>query len=183
MKYVETAGALTTAECAELVEACDTAEFVPAWMYINGRKVVDPARRKSRLAYLPVGDSKIQKLHTLMQRLNKSVFQFDISNWLQGELLLYAAELGENFNWHADDPLWYSRPVYRKLTGVCQLVPPTEYVGGELQIRDIDGTVITPSRDVGTLVVFPSFYLHRVTPVTEGTRKTVVTFGTGPMWK
>ena len=54
----------------------------------------------------------------------------------------------------------------RKLTVVVQLSDPADYDGGELEVWP-DSTVRTAPRDRGTAVIFPSFALHRVTPVTH----------------
>lgn len=49
------------------------------------------------------------------------------------------------------------------------LSPPEEYDGGELLIEDTYGTQ-TVKLPAGDLVLYPSTSLHRVTPVTRGTR-------------
>lgn len=183
MKFVEQTGVLSPAECSKLLAYCDSAEFAPASMTVNGRSVVDPTLRKSRISFLPPDFPEVMKLHAAMRAANSSIFHIDITEYYRGELLLYAAELDENFNWHADDPLWLNRTPYRKLTGVCQLTDPSLYVGGALQLKDLDGRIVTPTRAAGSLVMFPSFYQHQVTKVTSGVRKTLVTFGLGPMWR
>jgi len=55
---------------------------------------------------------------------------------------------------------------------VCQLSDPYEYEGGELQINT--GQILVPEKDKGTVIIFPSYLLHRVTPVTKGTRRSLV---------
>jgi PKHD-type hydroxylase len=35
----------------------------------------------------------------------------------------------------------------------------------------------------GTLVAFPSYLLHRVTPITSGTRKSLVAWVSGPVFR
>jgi len=60
----------------------------------------------------------------------------------------------------------------RKISVTVQLSAPDEYEGGDLQFNI--GRQITAPRVQGAAVIFPSFYLHRVTPVTKGVRKSFV---------
>jgi PKHD-type hydroxylase len=59
------------------------------------------------------------------------------------------------------------------------MTDPAEYEGGDLQIIINDDPVCVPKKK-NRLIVFPSFRLHRVTPVTAGMRKTIVGWITGP---
>ena len=62
-----------------------------------------------------------------------------------------------------------------------------DYEGGELEFvilnekAQVEITKITP--EVGSVVVFPSFIMHRVLPVTKGTRYSVVAWYGGPPFK
>ena len=67
----------------------------------------------------------------------------------------------------------------RKISIVVQLSDPLEYEGGELQISD-GGTNRVCEKTKGTIIIFPSYLLHRVTPVTKGTRRSLVLWVTGP---
>jgi PKHD-type hydroxylase len=63
---------------------------------------------------------------------------------------------------------------------VLQLSDPSEYEGGNLEILSSQGEVLTVDKKKGFLAMFPSFKTHRVTPVTSGTRKSLVVWATGP---
>jgi PKHD-type hydroxylase len=76
----------------------------------------------------------------------------------------------------------------------CQLTDGSEYKGGELQfdfrnynpnLRDESEHLITVKEILpkGTVVVFPSFLWHRVKPVTEGTRYSLVMWNLGEAFK
>ena len=60
-----------------------------------------------------------------------------------------------------------------------QLSDPADYVGGALQITSGDRPSDMP-RDQGALVAFPSYMIHRVTPVTRGRRRSLVGWIGGP---
>ena len=57
--------------------------------------------------------------------------------------------------------------------------PETDYTGGNFEINTGGNSEIVPFPK-GRIIAFPSFILHRVTPVTSGTRKSIVIWVTGP---
>lgn len=81
------------------------------------------------------------------------------------------------FDWHDD----YSHGLPeapRKLTIIIQLSSPRDYEGGALEVMGAETDQMP--RDRGTVVVFPSFRVHRVTPVVHGMRKSLVSWIAGP---
>ena len=78
----------------------------------------------------------------------------------------------------------------RKLTVVVQLDDGGDYVGGDLEVlrfgSDAPSAIEVPAeamRQRGTAIVFPSYVLHRVTPVTAGQRRTLVGWLVGPRFR
>jgi len=67
----------------------------------------------------------------------------------------------------------------RKISASLLLNDESEYEGGDLII--LDETVNTKKQ--GTIIVFPSFMAHQVTPVTSGVRYSAVCWMVGPKWK
>ena len=57
-----------------------------------------------------------------------------------------------------------------------------EYEGGDLQFFTGPEPMDAP-RKRGTLVIFPSFLIHRVTPVFSGVRQSMVSWISGPNFK
>ena len=77
---------------------------------------------------------------------------------------------------------------YRKLSLTLQLTPSSEYKGGDFQFKWFDyGKVkinqLKNGKELGTLIIFPSFLWHQVTPVTEGTRQSLVNWSIGKPFK
>ena len=64
---------------------------------------------------------------------------------------------------------------------MVQLTDPNEYEGGDLQfgLQNEDGEWYTAKREKGSITIFPSFFTHRVTPVTKGKRYTLQEFYVG----
>ena len=75
-------------------------------------------------------------------------------------------------------------PVFRKISVTAQLTDPEEYEGGDFEIKNLWGTMELPIdpevKNKGTILVFPSMLLHRVTPVTKGKRQSLVQWYNGP---
>jgi PKHD-type hydroxylase len=62
------------------------------------------------------------------------------------------------------------------------LSDPEEYQGGQLEVY----TGVAPQeikKEKGLISLFPSYVLHRVTPITSGIRKTLVVWICGPSFR
>jgi PKHD-type hydroxylase len=58
---------------------------------------------------------------------------------------------------------------------------PSEFEGGLLQLRMYQE--FTPELKMGSIIAFPSFLEHGVTPVTKGVRYTATMWLSGPRFK
>lgn len=67
----------------------------------------------------------------------------------------------------------------RKISASLLLSKEDDYDGGDLII--LSDTIYTKKQ--GTIIVFPSFMAHQVTPVTKGVRYSAVCWMGGPKWK
>lgn len=82
---------------------------------------------------------------------------------------------GQSFGYHIDNAVRYDRsrggaePIRTDLSATLFLSAPDEYDGGELIIEDTFGTQ-SVKLPAGHLVLYPGSSLHRVAPVTRGTR-------------
>ena len=72
------------------------------------------------------------------------------------------------YNWHTDTFLLGLKPLDRKITVVCLLNDPKEFLGGEFKVR-LYQEYIAPLQK-GSVVAFPSILEHCVTPVISGVR-------------
>ena len=66
-----------------------------------------------------------------------------------------------------------------------QLSNPSEYEGGVFELTDADFTKQDKFnlKQKGSVLIFPSFIKHRVTPVTKGERKSLVGWIEGPSFR
>jgi len=96
--------------------------------------------------------------------------------------------VGDHFDWHIDNALADGPGETRKLSFSLQLSHPASYDGGDLVFAMLEhgrdaaeiAGIRQALRQQGALVVFPSFHLHRVTPVTRGVRVAIVGWMHGP---
>jgi len=85
---------------------------------------------------------------------------------------------GGFYNWHIDCPAQDENP--RKLSFSMLLNDPFEFEGGKLEFKNLKEQ---PKMEQGSIIVFPSFCTHRVTPVTAGERYSAVTWMRGANFK
>lgn len=119
---------------------------------------------------------------SVAQRLNAKSYRFDLSGFTEDfQYGVYNANEQSHYDWHVDaGPNTYSP---RKLSLVLFLTDPSEYMGGKLQIRKGNQPMTVTHNQRGNVVAFPSYSLHRVTPVTGGIRKTIVVWVSGPPFR
>ena len=150
-----------------------------------GRLVGSPgpnAVRRAGLIWLtdlPGTDWVMDRLMVLVAQANRDTFGFDLTDFSESaQIARYDAADQGHFDWHSDigDGPMARR---RKLTLVAQLSPPEAYVGGALDIRP-SGAILTADRRLGAVTVLPSYMLHRVTPVTTGSRLSLTVWAHGP---
>ncbi len=84
------------------------------------------------------------------------------------------------YDWHMDASM-PENGIQRKLSVSILLSDPSEFEGGELQFKNMEDRKILTKQ--GSIVVFPSFVEHRVTPVTKGVRYSAVAWASGPSFR
>jgi PKHD-type hydroxylase len=134
--------------------------------------------RKSSVIWIPDelrGLWLYDKISELGNTANTNMWNYEI--WGYNDQLQYTIYEGNggHYDWHADLGPTISN---RKLSCVIQLSDPEDYEGGDLQLNNGSG-VITIEKKKGRVVFFSSFVLHRVTPVTKGTRISLVSWLSG----
>lgn len=121
------------------------------------------------------------KLAHIASALNAQFYRFDLTGFGEPlQLTNYDQSEHGMYGWHVD----YGGKLgpSRKLSLVLQLTDPSQYEGGNLEIMT-GGTAHVVRKQRGLVVAFPSYVLHQVTPVTHGSRQSLVSWITGPAFK
>jgi PKHD-type hydroxylase len=106
---------------------------------------------------------------------NSENFKYKISEVSNPQFLKY--ESGMFYNVHCDTSNSIkSNSFYRKLTVVLDLSDPSEYVGGDF-ILYVDGLrEVKLNQSKGSIHIFPSYLNHKINPITEGVRYSMVSW-------
>lgn len=174
--------AFSAAECARVIEIAQAAELKAAGLV---GQVTNHNIRRADIAWLDEREGAgwvMDRIIALVAEANRQVFGFDLSEFAESpQVARYGAENEGHFGWHSDIG---EGPVARKrkLTMVVQLSDPEGYEGGTLELRP-DLAIRAADRARGTATLFPSFMLHRVTPVTRGERHSLTIWAHGPAFR
>ena len=131
-----------------------------------------------------------EKLNTLIGYYNDTMFGFDLVGF---DYLQYAEyDVTGKHEFHMDIALdspsiidYRINEHLRKITVVLMLNQQgVDFQGGDFQVNLSEGRVPrTVIMNKGNVLLLPSFLLHRVTPVTQGIRKTLVAWAIGPKFR
>lgn len=127
-----------------------------------------------------------EKLNSIITNLNNNFYGFDVNGYNSFQYTTYEAQESGHYDWHMDthmgprlENIVYETLQPRKLSLTLLLNDPIkDFDGGEFEINRGSPEKINFTK--GMLILFPSFILHKVNPVTRGTRKSLVTWVTGP---
>ena len=121
-----------------------------------------------------------ERVTGLVQAFNTHFYQFALTGYSDPfQYAIYQSREGGHYSWHVDHGL---HAVPRKLSLSLQLSDPAAYEGCDLQMQ-VSDRIETAPRERGTLIAFPSWVLHRVTPILSGTRKAMVVWAAGPKFR
>ena len=120
-----------------------------------------------------------ERLADVISKVNATHYHFDLTGFGEPlQLTHYDQSEHGMYGWHQD----YGGGISRKLSMTIQLTDPSEYEGGNLQIKTT-GEPENVRKQRGMIAVFPSYVLHQVTPVTQGSRQSLVAWVSGPAFR
>ncbi len=120
------------------------------------------------------------RMQAVARQLNDAAWRYDLRGFSENfQYTVYRGTEGGHYDWHVDHGPF---AVQRKLSLSVQLSHKDSYEGCDLQFVAGNKTLTGP-RERGTVIAFPSYVLHRVTPITAGTRKALVVWTTGPNFR
>lgn len=123
--------------------------------------------RKSSVSFIEKIDFVDEKLKKILYE-NVKVKGATLTRFSRYQLTKY--EKGNFYDWHTDYDDVHNKDRYCSI--VIQL--NNKYEGGNLQYRDQNGEICEFEKGIGNLFIFFSILPHRVSPVTDGVRYSLV---------
>ena len=152
----------------------------------DGRISEDNDTRSTLMCWLSENNSVPEEMSSVYHELcatarqvNDTYWKLMVEGWEPFQYGEYRAEKNGHYTWHVDTTARYNGGNVRKLSFSLGLSHRHEYEGGILELKAGEKP-IEYKIGKGDMVIFPSWQLHRVTPVTKGVRKTLVGWGRGP---
>lgn len=168
-------------------EFCNSALAAVDWatanegVVVNKSPVVDPTIRRTDIIWQNAMQPLGCVARTYIEVANQQAgWGYDLSGQEDTQIGRYKSIDAGFYDWHMDSAPPENN-IQRKLSCVVLLNDPSEFEGGELQFKgNNDENVLTKQ---GSIIVFPSFIEHKVTPVTKGVRYSAVTWALGPSFR
>lgn len=139
--------------------------------------------RRSKVSWINKSSDNawvFEKLAHVASALNAQFYRFDLTGFGEPlQLTNYDQSEHGMYGWHQD---YNTGGISRKFSMVLQLSDPSQYDGGNLQIKT-GGDIQNVRKQRGLIAAFPSYVLHQVTPVTQGSRQSLVAWVSGPAFK
>ena len=180
--YAWTEKFLTKSECEDIIKySKNLKQTQQARVIDKGQKTIKQIRDSTVTWLVPNDDVTwlYRKITDTVLYLNSKYFNFDlygISESLQ--FTNYKSPSG-HFQKHVDNAY---NLVIRKLSVSVQLTDPESYSGGDLNLY-LGKNKTVMRKEQGDLIIFPSYTMHEVTPVTKGERNALVAWVTGKQFK
>lgn len=175
--YVVKSG-ISNAFCDNIIKeySKDEVDKLPP-MIGQGTGAIDLDVRNVQRLILPMNQGIGATLTSIGLNLNHEKWQYNITHSNQTEFLMY--DINGVYQAHVDTFHQLGNET-RKLTVLGIL--NDDFEGGKFYIQ-AGPKKIYPPQEKGDVIVFPSFMLHGVEPVTKGKRFSVVTWIVGPYFK
>jgi len=169
----------------KIIEIGNAQPEVEAGLGFDG-STTNLAYRSSQIRWIPpLQNPEVRDLIWYFARIaNRNAFGFNVDYLNDIQYTTYHSHENGKYDWHCDTFWGNPTPYDRKISVVIQLSDPSEYEGGDFEVDNHHPQL--PKEEIrakGTVIVFPSFLHHRVTPVTSGVRRSLVSWIEGPKFR
>jgi len=170
-------GAVSPKTCKDIIGLFDEKNPVVSGVHKDNKQ--SELLRKSEVTWIHYSEKTewvFKLLEKYIYEVNGTKYNFQLSG-LYEALQLTKYPPGGHYTWHEDN----MEPEFttRKLSIVIQLSDPADFSGGEFIIFPST----KPPRTQGSVYIFPSFVTHKVSPVEQGVRYSLVAWVTGEPFK
>lgn len=175
-------------EIDEIIKYCSAQQKMSG--EVSGGGVVDSKLRKSKVVFInPNQDNYwiFERFNYAIDVTNEKFFNFDLTGYNYIQYSEYYGSEGGKYDYHMDMFLDEEAKLdnTRKMSLSMLLnKPDVDFQGGEFQMNTGDESLPKNVEMIkGRIIFFPSFIIHRVKEVTEGVRRSLVIWVTGPQFK
>jgi PKHD-type hydroxylase len=175
-------------QCERIINDSLALEPMLATTFVGENQEVTPDIRRSTVRFIQNDDSRFSDLFDILWRTqliaNREFFNVHVTKLDFIQFAEYHERDQGEYRTH-QDTVWINEgQFHRKLSCTICLSDPEDYVGGDFEFVDV-GTYPLASdlRLQGTVLYFPSFLKHRVTPVIRGARYSITAWFEGPKWR
>ena len=150
---------------------------------VGSTDTLDPTVRHSKQQPMPLQKVFLREIASHIHVANEAIWRFALTGFdLENDppnFISYSA--GSHYDWHLDFGLSFTT---RKLSFIIPLSQPDEYEGGEFEMfPPFEEERQEKIKQVGNLILFPSYVPHRITKVTKGQRVSLVGWVHGPSFR
>jgi hypothetical protein len=163
--------------CEQIINTFDKKIEVAKEAELFGN-IVDKNIRDTKKILTPFDHGVGATLAGIGLAANNDNWKFNVTNANQCEYLYYDKK--GHFSPHIDTNFAEFNDQMRKLTIIAFL--NKDYEGGKLWIQ-VGSNKLYPDTSQGNVIIFPSFFLHGVEPITKGIRRSIVCWLVGPNFK
>ena len=143
------------------------------------------ALRSSDIAWFSADNEHrwlFERIKECINDINQNWFRYNLIGFEGIQFTKYSTSDGNAggfYATHKDSKLLPGGTI-RKLSFTIQLCEDSSYAGGDVVLYDSLTDCVKLSRALGSISFFPSYTIHEVTPVTAGTRYSLVGWACGP---
>jgi len=175
-------GYFTNEECDLIVQQGNQLTAVESYLGSNG--LIDRSIRRNHIAFFDPAQKTTEwiykKISKAVKDFNEQFWRFDLDIIETLQYTIYN-EPNDFYTNHMD--LSFGAWEQRKLSVSIQLSDANDYQGSNLEFMQCGDRYYDPIRDRGTVIMFPSFMQHRVSPLISGTRFSLVSWVIGPPFR
>jgi len=175
-------GIFTKSDCEKIIKLGLSCPSVTA--HLGQNRTIDKSIRQGRIAFFDPNNLEHEFIFRTIadygKSINRQFWQFDLKFVECIQFTCYDNK-DDFYTSHMD--MGYRALEVRKLSFSVQLSDPDTYQGGNLELFKCGTDFDLAPRSQGSIIAFPSYHVHRVTPVTSGARYSLVSWFAGPPFK
>ncbi len=170
-------GYFSTGECLQIRELSASLSTLEGGVSAKGTLAHDIRSSNIRWMTPMTGNQWVfEKLWAAVEQVNQS-YRFELDGIREVQIARYGQ--GDFYDWHVD--IGKAVTSTRKLSVTLQLSDPGSYEGGELVVQYHEDK--EPVKEIGSVIVFPSYLSHRANRIIRGERWSLVAWAHGPAFR